>query len=277
MRSLNIRGELMTFDVPKVMGIINVTPDSFYAGSRVETDEAICRRVRQLREEGADIIDIGGYSTRPGAGNVSSEDEYRRLADGLEIIRREWEDAVVSVDTFRADVTRRCIADWSVDIINDVGGGELDNHIWDVVAESGVAYVLMHMRGTPDNMGSLTQYEDVSAEVLAVLAKRTAELRLRGVANIIIDPGFGFAKDVSQNYRLLADLNMFHIEDAPVLAGLSRKTMIWKPLNITPDEAGNGTTVLNTIALMNGADLLRVHDVKAAREAVRLFEIYKTI
>lgn len=277
MRSLNIRGELMTFDVPKVMGIINVTPDSFYAGSRVETDEAICRRVRQLREEGTDIIDIGGYSTRPGAGSVSSEEEYCRLADGLEIIRREWEDAVVSVDTFRADVARRCVADWSVDIINDVGGGELDNHIWDVVAESGVAYVLMHMRGTPDNMSSLTQYEDVSAEVLAVLAKRTAELRLRGVANIIIDPGFGFAKDVSQNYRLLADLNMFHIEDAPVLAGLSRKTMIWKPLNITPDEAGNGTTVLNTIALMNGADLLRVHDVKAAREAVRLFEIYKTI
>lgn len=277
MRSLNIRGELMTFDVPKVMGIINVTPDSFYAGSRVETDEAICRRVRQLREEGADIIDIGGYSTRPGAGAVSSEEEYRRLAAGLEIIRREWEDAVVSVDTFRADVARRCVADWSVDIINDVGGGELDNHIWDVVAESGVAYVLMHMRGTPDNMTSLTQYEDVSAEVLAVLAKRTAELRLRGVANIIIDPGFGFAKDVRQNYRLLADLNMFHIEDAPVLAGLSRKTMIWKPLNTTPDEAGNGTTVLNTIALMNGADLLRVHDVKAAREAVRLFEIYKTI
>lgn len=277
MRSLNIRGELMTFDVPKVMGIINVTPDSFYAGSRVETDEAICCRVRQLREEGADIIDIGGYSTRPGAGSVSSEEEYCRLADGLKIIRREWEDAVVSVDTFRADVARRCVADWSVDIINDVGGGELDNHIWDVVAESGVAYVLMHMRGTPDNMTSLTQYEDVSAEVLAVLAKRTAELRLRGVANIIIDPGFGFAKDVSQNYRLLADLNMFHIEDAPVLAGLSRKTMIWKPLNITPDEAGNGTTVLNTIALMNGADLLRVHDVKAAREAVRLFEIYKTI
>lgn len=275
MRSLNIRGELMTFDIPKVMGIINVTPDSFYAGSRVETDEAICRRVRQLREEGADIIDIGGYSTRPGAGSVSSEEEYCRLADGLKIIRREWEDAVVSVDTFRADVARRCVADWSVDIINDVGGGELDNHIWDVVAESGVAYVLMHMRGTPDNMTSLTQYEDVSAEVLAVLAKRTAELRLRGVANIIIDPGFGFAKDVSQNYRLLADLNMFHIEDAPVLAGLSRKTMIWKPLNITPDEAGNGTTVLNTIALMNGADLLRVHDVKAAREAVRLLESYK--
>ncbi len=277
MRSLNIRGELMTFDVPKVMGIINVTPDSFYAGSRVETDEAICRRVRQLREEGADIIDIGGYSTRPGAGSVSSEEEYRRLVDGLKIIRREWEDAVVSVDTFRADVARRCVADWSVDIINDVGGGELDNHIWDVVAESGVAYVLMHMRGTPDNMTSLTQYEDVSAEVLAVLAKRTAELRLRGVANIIIDPGFGFAKDVRQNYRLLADLNMFHIEDTPVLAGLSRKTMIWKPLNTTPDEAGNGTTVLNTIALMNGADLLRVHDVKAAREAVKLFEIYKTI
>lgn len=275
MRSLNIRGELMTFDIPKVMGIINVTPDSFYAGSRVETDETICRRVRQLREEGADIIDIGGYSTRPGAGSVSSDEEYRRLADGLKIIRREWEDAVVSVDTFRADVARRCVADWSVDIINDVGGGELDNHIWDVVAESGVAYVLMHMRGAPDNMTSLTQYEDVSAEVLAVLAKRTAELRLRGVANIIIDPGFGFAKDVSQNYRLLADLNMFHIEDAPVLAGLSRKTMIWKPLNITPDEAGNGTTVLNTIALMNGADLLRVHDVKAAREAVRLLESYK--
>lgn len=266
----------MTFMNPVVMGIVNVTPDSFYSASRVQAKEDILQRVRQLREEGAAIVDIGGYSTRPGAEAVTPEEEYHRLAVGLEVIRREWEDAVVSVDTFRAEIARRCVSDWDVDIINDVGGGELDPGIWDVVAEMGVAYVLMHMRGTPDTMSSLTRYEDVSADVLSILAKRVATLRQSGVANIIIDPGFGFAKDLTQNYRLLADLEMFHIENAPVLAGVSRKRMVWMPLGTAPEEAANGTTVLNTIALMNSADILRVHDVKAAVEAVRLFDLYNS-
>lgn len=275
-RSLNIKGSIMTFEVPKVMGILNVTPDSFFADSRAETVETIRNRVRLIREEGADIIDIGGYSTRPGAQSVTTEEEFRRVAGALEIIRNEWGDAIISVDTFRADVAKKCIDEWGVEIINDVGGGDLDRKMWEVVADRGVAYILMHMRGTPDTMGDMTQYEDVSAEVLSILAKRMAELRQMGVSDVIVDPGFGFAKDVKQNYTLLKALNLFHIDNAPVLAGLSRKTMIWKPLGITPAEAANGTTALNTIALMNGADILRVHDVKAAKETVKLFNIYRS-
>lgn len=274
-RTLNLKGTLITFEEPKVMGIMNVTPDSFFAGSRVETEEAIRSRVWQLRDEGADIIDIGGYSTRPGAMEVSSEEEYSRVAKGLEIIREEWREAVVSVDTFRAEVARRCIEEWGVEMINDIGGGTLDSGMWNVIAETGVSYVLMHTRGTPDTMAGMNQYEDVSAEILSELSRRVCDLRQMGIANVVIDPGFGFAKDVDQNYRLLGDLDSFHIDNAPVLAGVSRKTMIWKPLGISPGEAVNGTTVINTLALMNGADILRVHDVKEAKECIKLFGLYK--
>lgn len=274
-RTLNIKGKLINFEEPKVMGIMNVTPDSFFAGSRVQTKDSILARVRQLKTEGADIIDIGGYSTRPGAEDVSAEEEYSRLAVGLEIIRKEWADAIISVDTFRGDVARRCIDDWDVEIINDVGGGTLDEDIWQVVAEKNTAYVLMHMRGTPSTMTSLTRYDNAAADILSDMAKKVAELRKMGVADIIIDPGFGFAKDVYQNYQLLHEVDMFHIENAPVLAGLSRKSMIWKPLEITPGEAVNGTSVLNTIALLNGADILRVHDVKESKEVVKLISLYK--
>ena len=260
----------MSFDSPKVMGIVNLTPDSFYAGSRVSGFHDISDRVRSMLEEGADILDIGGYSSRPGAEEVSSDEEYLRLAAGLEVIRKVKEDAVVSVDTFRADVARRCVEDWNVGIINDISGGDLDSEMCDTVAELGVPYVLMHMRGNPRTMGDLTDYKDVTAETLTILAEKTALLRQKGVRDVIIDPGFGFAKTVGQNYQLLSDLKGFRIVDAPLLVGVSRKTMIWKPLGITPDKAANGTTVLNTVALLNGADILRVHDVRNAVEAIKL-------
>ncbi len=268
--SINVDGSLVSFDTPKVMGIVNVTPDSFYPGSRVEDSADISDRVRLMLSEGANILDIGGYSSRPGADEVSPEEEYARLARGLEAIRKVKEDALVSVDTFRADVARRCVEEWHVGIINDIAGGDLDPEMWDVVADLGVPYVLMHMRGNPKTMGGLTDYNDVTAETVSALAEKTALLRQKGVRDIMIDPGFGFAKTVEQNYQLLSDLREFKIMGAPVLAGLSRKTMIWKPLGITADKAANGTTVLNTIALLNGADILRVHDVRNAVEAVKL-------
>lgn len=268
--SINVDGRLISFDTPKVMGIVNVTPDSFYAGSRVSESADISDRVRSMLADGADILDIGGYSSRPGADEVTPDEEYSRLARGLEAIRKVKEDTVVSVDTFRADVARRCVEEWNVGIINDIAGGDLDPEMWDTVADLNVPYVLMHMRGNPKTMGSLTDYKDVTAETLSALAEKTAQLRQKGVRDIVIDPGFGFAKTVEQNYQLLSDLKEFKIIGAPVLVGISRKTMIWKPLGITPDKAANGTTVLNTIALLNGADILRVHDVRNAVEAIKL-------
>lgn len=263
----------MDLSMPKVMGILNVTPDSFYAGCRTMPGSEIACRVEQIRAEGADIIDIGGYSSRPGAEDVSENEEYRRLAMALEIIRNVWSEAVISVDTFRSNIARRCVEEWGVDIINDISGGSPDPLMWETVASLKVAYVLMHMRGNPQTMSSLTDYEDVSAEVLSDLAFKVAELRQLGVADIIIDPGFGFAKNVEQNYQLLSDLKEFEAIDAPLLAGVSRKSMICRPLGITPDEAANGTTVVNTLALLNGASILRVHDVRNAVEAVKLVNL----
>ncbi len=273
--SINVGGRLMSFDIPKVMGIVNVTPDSFYPGSRSMGKYDLAERVGKMMEEGADIVDIGGYSSRPGAADVSPEEEYSRLASGLEVIRAVWPEAVVSVDTFRSDVARRCVEEWGVEIINDISGGDLDAGMWETVASLKVAYVLMHMRGTPQTMTGLTDYENVTAETLSELAFKVAALHGMGVTDVIVDPGFGFAKNVEQNYQLLSGLREFRLTGCPVLAGVSRKTMIWKPLGITPDEAANGTTVLNTIALLNGADILRVHDVRAAVEAVRLVSMYK--
>ncbi|MDE6340248.1 MAG: dihydropteroate synthase [Muribaculaceae bacterium] len=274
-KSINIGGELMSLEFPKVMGIINTTPDSFYAGSRTSERDAIAARVRQLLTEGADILDVGGYSTRPGCSDISPDEEYSRLARALEVIRYIAPDMPVSVDTFRAEVARRCVEEWNVDIINDIGGGTLDPGMWDTVADLGVAYVLMHMRGNPETMGDFTEYDDVVAVVLEDLAFKVAELRQRKVRDVIVDPGFGFAKTMEQNYLLLAALDRFHLTGAPVLAGLSRKSMIWRPLGIDAEDALNGTTALNTVALMHGADIIRVHDVNAALEAVCLIQLVK--
>lgn len=268
--TINIKGRLMDFRIPKVMGIINVTPDSFYSGSRTPGDSEILGRVLQLKEEGADILDLGGYSSRPGAEDVSAEEEYSRLARGLEVVRREWEDVPVSIDTFRACVARRCVEEWGVDIINDISGGTLDPAMWETVADLRVAYVLMHMRGTPATMQELTDYADVTAEVITDLSRKVYELRGLGVNDIIIDPGFGFAKTASQNFRLLNELGEFCRMGMPVLAGLSRKSMIWRTLGITPEESYEGTVALDAIAVDRGADILRVHDVRAARQTVEL-------
>lgn len=268
--TINIKGRLMDFHTPKVMGIVNVTPDSFYSGSRTPGNQEILGRVSQMRAEGADIIDVGGYSSRSGAADVSAEEEYSRLARGLEQVRSVWEDAVVSVDTFRADVARRCVEEWGADIINDISGGTLDAGMWETVAGLGTPYVLTHTRGTPATMQSLTDYADVTADVITSLSRKVYELRGLGVNDIIIDPGFGFAKTVEQNFTLLRELGEFRRMGMPVLAGVSRKTMIWKTLGVTPSESYEGTVALGAIALYNGADILRVHDVKAAVQTARL-------
>ena len=268
--SLNLRGRLVTIDRPWVMGIINVTPDSFYGGSRVADEGMLIERVRKMLAEGADVIDVGACSTRPGSQQVDAQGEMNRLQWALAAIRREFPDTIVSVDTYRAQVARRCVEEWGTDIINDISGGMIDQEMFATVAQLGVPYVLMHTRGTPETMSQLTDYHNVAAEVLEWMARRIDELRQMGVADVIADPGFGFAKTVEQNYELLARLDAFHALDAPLLVGVSRKRMIYTPLHCDADGALNGTTVVNTIALMHGAHILRVHDVKAAAEAVEL-------
>ena len=268
--SLNLNGRLVLIDRPWVMGIINVTPDSFYSASRVNDEAALVERVRQMVADGADVLDVGACSTRPDSQTVDAQGEMQRLQWALAVIRREAPDVVISVDTFRADVARRCVEQWGADIINDISGGTLDEEMFSTVASLGVPYVLTHTRGTPATMSPMTDYGDVAADVLEWMARRIDELRQMGVADVIADPGFGFAKDVEQNYRLLTCLDAFHALNAPLLVGVSRKRMIYMPLGITPDEALNGTTVVNTMALERGAHILRVHDVKAAVQAVTL-------
>lgn len=261
--TINIRGRLLDFRKPWIMGILNVTSDSFYAGCRALDEDDVRARVRVIRDEGADCIDIGACSTRPGSEPVDAATEWSRLEHALGIVREEWPDAVISVDTYRADVARKCV-EAGADIINDISGGTLDNRMFDTVAELRVPYILTHTRGTPATMQQCTDYNDVVADVITELAFRLRELRERGVCDIIIDPGFGFAKDTEQNYRLLASLDEIRRIGLPVLVGLSRKSMIWRPLGITPGEALPGTIALNTFALLHGASILRVHDVAAA-------------
>ncbi len=268
--SLNLRGRQVTIDRPWVMGIVNVTPDSFYSGSRVADDRTLVERVRQMVADGADIIDVGACSTRPGSGQIDAQEEMARLQWALAVIGREMPGVILSVDTYRADVARRCVEQWGVDIINDISGGTMDKAMFPTMAMLKVPYVLMHMRGTPETMTTMTDYGDVAADVLDWLTRRIDELRQMGVADVIADPGFGFAKTLEQNYQLLGRLDAFHALDAPLLVGVSRKRMIYMPLGCTADEALNGTTVINTLALERGAHILRVHDVRAAAEAVKL-------
>lgn len=273
--TINIRGRLLDFERPWVMGIVNVTPDSFYEGSRTFDPRSIADRVARMRDEGADCIDLGAYSTRPGAPEVSEEEEWDRLARGLEETRRAWPEAVVSVDTFRASVARKAVEQFQADIINDVSGGTLDPEMFATVAELKAAYVLMHMRGTPADMQNLTNYDDVTADVLKDLLFKAAELRRLGVCDIILDPGFGFSKTVDQNYRLLDGLEEFTRTGMPVLAGMSRKSMIWRPLGITPTESLPGTVALHMAAMMKGASIIRVHDVAPARQSAEVFALLK--
>lgn len=245
------------------MGVLNVTSDSFYAGCRVSDESEIIARVRAIRDEGADCIDIGACSTRPGSMSVDAETEWSRLKVAIAIVRREWQDAVISIDTFRAEVARRCV-EAGADIINDISGGTLDEKMFDTVADLKVPYILTHMRGTPLDMAAQANYDNVLADVITEFAYRIQMLRERGVCDIIVDPGFGFAKDADQNYQLLASLDEICKIGLPVLVGISRKSMIWRPLGITPADALPGTIALNTFALLHGASIIRVHDVAAA-------------
>lgn len=268
--TLNLGGQLLSLATPRVMGILNVTPDSFYDGSRCPEKAEITERVHTMVREGADIIDIGGYSSRPHAADISPDEEMRRLSVGLEIIRKHYPDAFVSVDTFRAEVARRCVEEYDVQIINDISGGELDHKMFETAADLHVPYILMHMRGTPDTMMSLTDYDNLIGDMLYYFSERIARLESLGVNDIIIDPGFGFSKTLDDNYLLMKHLDEFARIGLPLLVGVSRKSMIYKYFGTTPAESLNGTTALNVLALLGGANILRVHDVREAVEAVRI-------
>lgn len=268
--TLNLGGQLLSLATPRVMGILNVTPDSFYDGSRCPEKAEITERVHTIVREGADIIDIGGYSSRPHAADISPDEEMRRLSVGLEIIRKHYPDAFVSVDTFRAEVARRCVEEYGVQIINDISGGELDHKMSETAADLHVPYILMHMRGTPDTMMSLTDYDNLIGDMLYYFSERIARLESLGVNDIIIDPGFGFSKTLDDNYLLMKHLDEFARIGLPLLVGVSRKSMIYKYFGTTPAESLNGTTALNVLALLGGANILRVHDVREAVEAVRI-------
>lgn len=273
--TINVNGQLLDLATPKVMGILNLTPDSFYAGSRTQTDQQVAERVTQLLAEGADILDVGAYSSRPGADDLPVEEEMRRLREGLTVLRREVPNAIVSVDTFRADVARMCIEEFGVAMVNDISGGELDSQMYTTIALARVPYIIMHMQGTPQNMQQAPHYENVLKEVMLNLAEKVKTLHEMKVNDIILDPGFGFGKTLEHNFELLAHLNEFDIFELPILVGLSRKSMVYKTLGTTPEKALNGTTVLHTIALSKGANILRVHDVKEAVEAIKLWQSVK--
>ena len=276
-KQINANGRLMDLSHPQVMGILNVTPDSFYAGSRKQNETEIVARVHQIIDEGGNIIDIGAYSSRPNAAEVSTSEEMQRLRFGLDIIRREVPDAVVSVDTFRADVAQMCAEEYGVAMINDISAGEMDKNMFATVARLGIPYIIMHMQGTPQTMQEHPHYDNVLKEVLFYFAEKVQRLRDLGIKDIILDPGFGFGKTLDHNYALLNQLEEFSVFELPILIGVSRKSMIYKSLECTPEDALNGTIAVNTIALMKGADLLRVHDVKAASESIKIVEATRSL
>lgn len=269
-RYINTGGKLLDLEVPKVMGILNITPDSFYKGSRYYSEDVILRAAVKMIEEGADILDVGGYSSHPGAEDISYEEERERVLKAILLIRKELPEAIISVDTFRADIARKAIRECGAHMINDISGGDADSEMFSVVEELNVPYIMMHMKGDPRTMQENPVYEDVVADILKWFGERIFRLKSVGVKDIIIDPGFGFGKTVDHNFELLQKLSDFSIAGLPLLVGLSRKSMIWKTLKITADEALNGTTALNAIALTKGADILRVHDVKEAVQVIKL-------
>lgn len=273
--TLNLRGRLLELREPQIMGILNVTPDSFYSDSRTPDEAHITERVRQMMDEGADMIDIGGYSSRPGADDVTPEEEMDRLRRGLRIVRKLYPKVPVSVDTFRADVARMCIEEEGADIINDISGGMMDRQMFRTVARLGVPYILMHMQGTPDTMQVAPHYDNLRREVMLYFAERIDRLCQMGAKDIIVDPGFGFGKTLEHNYELMNHLEDFAVFNLPLLVGISRKSMIYKLTGGTPQTSLNGTTVLNTISLVKGAHILRVHDVKAAAEAKQIYMAMK--
>ena len=270
-KTINLKGSLRQLDEPIVMGILNATPDSFYAGSRQQSEADVVKRIETIISEGGALIDVGGYSSRPDAADVSEADEWARLEPVLSRLQRDYPQVPVSVDTFRAAIARRAVEEYGVAMINDISGGSLDEGMYATIATLGVPYVLMHMRGTPRTMQQQTDYDDVVEAVMMYFASELRTLHRLGVVDVILDPGFGFAKTLDQNYTLMRALSEFEARfEEPLLVGISRKSMIYRLLGGTPDDSLNGTTVLHTYALMHGANILRVHDVRAAVEAVRI-------
>ena len=266
---INCNGSLIDFDTPKVMGILNLTPDSFYDGGRNRSEADYLAHAEKMLLEGASFIDVGAYSSRPGAIDISEEEELERIMPIVRSLFKNFPEVLLSIDTFRSEVARQCVEAGAA-IINDISGGNLDRAMLKTVAELQVPYILMHMRGTPKNMKELNSYDDLLQDILFYFSEKIAEARNLGINDLIIDPGFGFSKNIAQNYELMSKLELFKTLSLPLLSGISRKSMIYKTLGITPDEALNGTTVLNTVSLLNGAHILRVHDVKEAMEAIKL-------
>ena len=274
-RYINVAGKLLDLGIPKVMGILNITPDSFYKGSRVTDEKEIIRIAEGMINDGADILDVGGYSSRPGAADVPPEEEKKRALNAICLIHNEFPDTILSIDTFRAEIAYEAVTSCGARIINDISGGEADKKMFSVVRDLNVPYIMMHMKGKPENMQDNPVYGDVVADILKWFGNRIVRLQSAGVKDIIIDPGFGFGKTTEHNFEMLHRLGDFCVAGLPLLAGISRKSMIWKTLDVSPEDALNGTTVLNTIALLKGADILRVHDVREAVQAVRLIEKIK--
>ena len=272
---INVKGQLMDLSQPKVMGILNVTPDSFYAESRLQTEKEIILRLQEMENEGASIMDIGAYSSRPNAQHISIEEEMERLRNCLTLVNKECPNAIVSIDTFRADIAKMCVEEYGAAMINDISAGNMDKQMFATIAQLGVPYIIMHMQGTPQDMQSAPHYDNLLKEVFYYFSEKISKLRDLGVKDIILDPGFGFGKTLEHNYQLMSHLEEFSTFELPLLVGISRKSMIYKLLGTSPEEALNGTTALNTISLLKGANILRVHDVKAAVEAVNIVEKMK--
>lgn len=273
--TLQIKQRLISLEKPKVMGILNVTPDSFFEGSRVQNLEVqLVDRAGKMIEEGADFLDLGGYSTRPGAADVSVEEEIERTAPAISILKKHFPDTLISIDTFRSQVARAAIGS-GVDLINDISAGELDSGMLSLVASSGLPYIAMHMRGTPQTMQRFTHYDDLITEIVSYFSQKIDSFRKLGIKDVILDPGLGFSKTLEQNFELLRQVNALRIFGCPILIGVSRKSMIYRLLQTNPNQALNGTTALNMFALIQGANLLRVHDVKEAKETITLFEQLK--
>ncbi len=275
---INCNGKLLDISQPKVMGILNITPDSFFDGGKYQTSESIEKRVQNMLTDGADIIDIGAYSSRPGAVHISTQEEKQRLASALEIIRKNFPDLILSIDTFRSEIAQFVVENFDVDIINDISAGEMDDKMFDTVVSLNVPYVMMHMKGTPQDMQNKPDYQyDVVYEIIDYFSSKVEELKQRGVHDIIIDPGFGFGKTLDHNYELLNRMKELQIFELPLLIGLSRKSMIYNLLDSDPQKALNGTSILNMVSLQNGASIIRVHDVKEAKECVTLFNKLQSV
>ena len=267
--TINLNGNLMDLSTPKIMGILNVTPDSFYDGGMFDSNKKILDHVEKMLTDGADIIDVGGYSSRPGAKEVKLKDEIKRVVPAIELIKKEFNESTISVDTFRSEVALQAVNS-GASIINDISGGDLDPNMFNCVAELNIPYIIMHMQGNPKNMQNNPLYENVIVEIIENLSKKVFEATEAGVIDVIIDPGFGFGKTIEHNYKILSELSFFKELDCPILVGLSRKSMIYKLLEEKPENVLNGTTCLNTVSILNGANILRVHDIKEANEVIKL-------